>query len=138
MSCTSSICISFFCVCALTMNLTIINATYFHNNLIRERGYNHSLPKTDFLRGLCIFYRGTYVAGSSQPQHFYAACCLNLRLCPSVLSVSFVSLSKIKIFATSKEGRRLRFGRLTNIRSTKVLHHASCITHHASCIIGYF
>ena len=25
---------------------------------------------------------------------------------------------------------------LTTIRSTKVLHHASCIIHHASCIAG--
>ena len=40
----------------------------------------------------------------------------------------FVS-SKI-FYATSKQGRRLSFGMLTyltNIRSTKVLHHASCI-----------
>ena len=44
---------------------------------------------------------------------------------------------KKKIQATSKQARRLRFGILTvltNIRSTKVLHHASCIMHHASCI----
>ena len=43
--------------------------------------------------------------------------------------------------ATSKQGRRLRFGMftvLTNIRSTKALqlHHASFIKHHASCIAG--
>ena len=34
-----------------------------------------------------------------------------------------------------RQGRRLRFGMLTvltNIRSTNVLHHASCIMHHAS------
>ena len=38
----------------------------------------------------------------------------------------------------SKEGR-LRFGMLTvftNIRSTKVLHHASSIIDHVSCIAG--
>ena len=49
--------------------------------------------------------------------------------------VSFVSFVAKKIEATSKQGRRLRFGMLTvltNIRSTKVLHHASCIMHHAS------
>ena len=37
-----------------------------------------------------------------------------------------------KMQATSKQGRRLRFGMfivLTNIRSTKVLHHESCILH---------
>ena len=42
---------------------------------------------------------------------------------------------KKKCQATSKQGRRLRFGMLTvltNIRSTKVLHHASCTMHHAS------
>ena len=45
-------------------------------------------------------------------------------------SVSFV---KKKNQATSKQGMRLNFGMLialTNIRSTKVLHHASCIMHH--------
>ena len=52
----------------------------------------------------------------------------------SVSSVSLVRLSK-KIQVTSKQGMRLRFGMLivlTNIRSTKVLHHTSCIMHHAS------
>ena len=41
------------------------------------------------------------------------------------------------VYATSKQGKRMRFGMLnvlTNIRSTKVLHHASCIKHNASCI----
>ena len=69
---------------------------------------------------------------------FQAACCLNIWLCPFRQSVSSV---KKNFQATSKQGRRLRFGMLTaltNIRSTKVLHHASCIMHHASCIIGYF
>ena len=56
-----------------------------------------------------------------------------MALCVSQL-VCFVK----KIQATSKQGRRLRFGMLTaltNIRSTKVLHHASCIMHHASSIM---
>ena len=38
------------------------------------------------------------------------------------------------------QGRRLRFGMLTfltNIRSTNVLHHASCIMHHASSIMHH-
>ena len=46
----------------------------------------------------------------------------------------FLSVSQFfcpkKFSATSKQGRRLCFGTLTfltNIRSTKVLHHASCI-----------
>ena len=46
--------------------------------------------------------------------------------------VCYVCVSK-KFWATSKQGRRLRFGMLTvltNIRSTKVLHHTSCIMHH--------
>ena len=45
-----------------------------------------------------------------------------------------------KLDATSKKGRRLSFGMLTvliNIRSTKVLHHASCIMHHVSCIMHH-
>ena len=50
--------------------------------------------------------------------------------------VSFVLfVEEKKIQATSKQGGRLRFGMLTvltNIRSTKLLHHASCIMHHAS------
>ena len=50
-------------------------------------------------------------------------------------SVMLRFVCKKKIQTTSKEGRRLRFGiliALTNIRSTKVLHHASCIMHQAS------
>ena len=69
---------------------------------------------------------------------FQAACCLNIWLCPFR---QFRQCVKKKIQATSKQGMRLRFGMLialTNIRSTKVLHDASCIIHHASCIIGYF
>ena len=53
----------------------------------------------------------------------------------SITYVSYVSCVYKKIWATSKQGRRLRFGMLTvltNIRSTKVLHHASCIMHDAS------
>ena len=49
-----------------------------------------------------------------------------------------VCVCQKKCQATSKVGRRLRFGMLTvltNIISTKVLHHASCIKLHASCII---
>ena len=46
-----------------------------------------------------------------------------------------------KIFWTpSKRVGRLRFGLLTvlsNTRSTKVLHHASCIMHQASCIMPH-
>ena len=41
--------------------------------------------------------------------------------------------------ATSKQGRRLKFGMLTvltNIRSSKVLHHVLCIMHHASSTAG--
>ena len=72
--------------------------------------------------------------------YFQAACCLNIWLCPSVSQlVSLVCQKKIQ--ATSKQGMRLSFGMLialTNIGSTKVLHHAPCIIHHASCIIGYF
>ena len=47
---------------------------------------------------------------------------------PQYMALS-VSLSKKKF----RQSRRLRFGMLTvltNIRSTKVLHHASCIMHH--------
>ena len=55
-----------------------------------------------------------------------------------VLCISFVGLfHPKKFYDTSKQGRRLRFGMLTvltNIRSIKLLHHASCIIHHASCI----
>ena len=39
-------------------------------------------------------------------------------------------VSSKNCYASSKQGRRLRFGKLTiltNIRSTMVLHHASCI-----------
>merc|ERR1712121_241276 len=57
----------------------------------------------------------------------------NIWFCPFHLLVSCVEK---KIQATSKQGRRLRFGMLialTNIRSTKVLHHASCIMHHRIC-----
>ena len=49
------------------------------------------------------------------------------------LLVCLVSSKKNQ--ATSKQGRRLKFSMLTaltNIRSAKVLHHASCIMHHAS------
>ena len=52
---------------------------------------------------------------------------------------TFRTCVKKKIQATSKQGWRLRFGMLTiltNIRSTKVLHHASCIMHQASCTVG--
>ena len=54
-------------------------------------------------------------------------------ICKSVLLLSLVCQKKN--YATSKQGRRLRFGMLTvltNIRSTKALHHALCIMHHAS------
>ena len=52
----------------------------------------------------------------------------------------FCFVCRKKIYATSKQGRRLRFGMLTvltNIRSTKVLHHVSCIMHQASCIVHH-
>ena len=71
-----------------------------------------------------IIYVGFFLV-SMLPQY--------MALCVSQL-VSLVSFVKKKISATSKQGRRLRFGMLialTNIRSTKVLHHASCIKHHA-------
>ena len=45
-----------------------------------------------------------------------------------------VCVCQKKYEATSKQGRRLRFGMLTvvtNIRTTKVLHHVSCIKHNA-------
>ena len=57
----------------------------------------------------------------------------------SITYVSYVSCVNKNIYATSKQGRRLRFGMLTvltNLRSTKVLNHASYIMHHASCIFG--
>ena len=72
-----------------------------------------------------------------------AACCLNIWLCPLVdqLVRQLVSFVKKKMQATSKQSRSLSFGMLTaltNLRSTKVLHHVSCIMHHASCTLGHF
>ena len=66
--------------------------------------------------------------GSMLPQ--YMALCVTLFVCQFVQK---------NFKATSKQGRRLSFGMLTaltNIRSTKVLHHASWIMQHTSCIAG--
>ena len=73
--------------------------------------------------------------GKQKKPHFQAACCLNIWLCWFVSFVLCVCPKKSQ--ATYKQGRRLKFGMLTvltNIRSTKVLHHASFIMHHRSLL----
>ena len=89
-----------------------------------QQKFHHMIYKASFS---CVFQCQNVISflGSMLPQ--YMALCVSL----------FV---KKKIYATSKQGRRLGFGMLTaltSIRSSKVLHHASCLMPHASCIMHH-
>ena len=129
--------------------ISVMRLLFIQLSLGRNKGYLFNVLDTQHFR--LPKFSGTIFLGPN----FQAACCLNIWLCllvsfisyfhQLVLLVSFVSqfhqsVCQKKISATSKQGRRLRFGMLTvltNIRSTKVLHHASCIKHHASFIMNH-